>query len=257
MALSINARVAVATKPGVELRGRRMLCVRVAAAAAPARGTTDADADALPSATRRAIVLAVPLVPFIAGVVKPRRASAFVQDAVDSQGEKLFLGYNQQPDLYMGYGAASAQAKYSFKYPATWVTREVSKTEKSTMGMDGRVDDPDSPKTFAYVLALGGKDYADSVLKDARSSLIAVAGGDPDLRQAMTDGTVETGTKKVAGVEGGVVYTADVASDRKRFLATVAKKGDTVFALVVASPARTFGRDEAELRRIQETFTLL
>jgi hypothetical protein len=36
-----------------------------------------------------------------------------------------------------------------------------------------------------------GKDYRDSVLKDARSSLIVFAGGDPDLRQAVTDGKVE------------------------------------------------------------------
>jgi hypothetical protein len=39
--------------------------------------------------------------------------------------------------------------------------------------------------------AAAGKDYRDSVLKDARSSLIVFAGGDPDLRQAVTDGKVE------------------------------------------------------------------
>jgi hypothetical protein len=30
------------------------------------------------------------------------------------------------------------------------------------------------------------------VLKDAKSSLVVVAGGDPDLRQALTDGTVQS-----------------------------------------------------------------
>lgn len=36
-----------------------------------------------------------------------------------------------------------------------------------------------------------GKDYRDSVLKDAKTSLIVIAGGDPDLRQAVTDGQVK------------------------------------------------------------------
>jgi hypothetical protein len=43
----------------------------------------------------------------------------------------------------------------------------------------------------AAAAAAAGKDYRDSVLKDARSSLIVFAGGDPDLRQAVTDGKVE------------------------------------------------------------------
>jgi hypothetical protein len=46
--------------------------------------------------------------------------------------------------------------------------------------------------------AAAGKDYRDSVLKDAKTSLIVIAGGDPDLRQAVTDGEV----KQVG--EGGV-----------------------------------------------------
>jgi hypothetical protein len=36
-----------------------------------------------------------------------------------------------------------------------------------------------------------GKDYRDSVLKDAKTSLTVIAGGDPDLRQAVTDGEVK------------------------------------------------------------------
>ena len=40
-------------------------------------------------------------------------------------------------------------------------------------------------------LPASGKDYRDSVLKDAKTSLIVIAGGDPDLRQAVTDGEVK------------------------------------------------------------------
>lgn len=44
---------------------------------------------------------------------------------------------------------------------------------------------------FPAWLAAAGKDYRDSVLKDAKTSLIVIAGGDPDLRQAVTDGEVK------------------------------------------------------------------
>jgi hypothetical protein len=49
--------------------------------------------------------------------------------------------------------------------------------------MDGLVRDPGHKRTRAFVVALGGKDYADARLTDANSTLRAMAGGDPDLRE--------------------------------------------------------------------------
>lgn len=43
----------------------------------------------------------------------------------------------------------------------------------------------------AASVPVAGKDYRDSVLKDAKTSLIVIAGGDPDLRQAVSDGEVK------------------------------------------------------------------
>jgi hypothetical protein len=54
--------------------------------------------------------------------------------AFGSVGYEKFLGYNQQPDLYLGYGQASEAApQYSFEYPADWEEQAVTKTDKSTM----------------------------------------------------------------------------------------------------------------------------
>lgn len=54
--------------------------------------------------------------------------------AFASVGYEKFLGYNQQPDLYMGYGQAQdTPAQYSFEYPADWEEQAVTKTDKSTM----------------------------------------------------------------------------------------------------------------------------
>lgn len=51
-----------------------------------------------------------------------------------------------------------------------------------------------------------GKDYRDSVLKDAKTSLTVIAGGDPDLRQAVTDGKVkQVSRSRVVGVHCSTV----------------------------------------------------
>lgn len=46
--------------------------------------------------------------------------------------------------------------------------------------------------THKYLLiGSAGKDYRESVLKDASTSLSVVAGGDSDMRQALSDGDVK------------------------------------------------------------------
>jgi hypothetical protein len=143
---------------------------------------------------------------------------------------------------------------YSFEYPASWEEQAVTKTDKSTMGMDGMVKHPKTRKEQAYVIALGGKDYRDSVLKDAKTSLIVIAGGDPDLRQAVSDGEVKQVSKTINGTP---MYMYEINSDKRGYLSTIGKKGDTVFALVVTAPRAAFTEDAQALRHIQDTFKLL
>ena len=47
------------------------------------------------------------------------------------------------------------------------------------------------------------------------------------------------------------------AQQEYRYLSSIAVKDGKVFALFVRSPARAFGRNEADLRHIIETFELL
>jgi hypothetical protein len=58
-------------------------------------------------------------------------------------------------------------------------------------------------------------------------------------------------------VNGSDLYVFDIASDKRRYLSSIGKKGDTVFALVVTAPANAFERDYAALKHIQDTFQLL
>lgn len=210
------------------------------------------DASSTPSPSRRAVLLAVPAGALLlqSGIV----TSGFIGPA-RAEGYKTFLGYSQAPDLYLGYGAAKdSPPLYTFEYPASWEEEAPSKTTKSTMGMDGLVLHPKTRKEQAYVVALGGKDYRDSVLKDARTSLIAIAGGDPDLRQAVTDGEVKQVERTINGTP---MYMYEITSDRRTYLSTIGKKGDTIFALVVTAPHNAFEQDAADLRHIQDTFKLL
>jgi hypothetical protein len=53
------------------------------------------------------------------------------------------------------------------------------------------------------------------------------------------------------------MYVYEVVSDRRHYLSTIGKKGDTVFALVVAAPASAYNKDAAGLHHIQDSFKLL
>lgn len=53
------------------------------------------------------------------------------------------------------------------------------------------------------------------------------------------------------------MYIYDLRSDKRHYLSTIGKKGDTVYALVVTAPNSVYGKDVAALRHIQESFQLL
>lgn len=210
-----------------------------------ASASSDNNSDDAFKPSRRTMLVAVPAAATLILTGPPAFAESYQQ----------FLGYNQAPDLYLGYGAArDSPAQYSFEYPADWEEAVVTKTDKSTMGMDGMVKHPSTRKEQAYVIALGGKDYRDSVLKDAKTSLTVIAGGDPDLRQAVTDGEVKQVSKTINGTP---MYMYEITSDKRNYLSTIGKKGDTVFALVVTAPHAAFDKDGQALRHIQDTFKLL
>lgn len=172
-----------------------------------------------------------------------------------------FLGYSLQPDLYLGQGYQLAMnykdaPKYKFEYPSDWEESPVSKTDKSTMGMDGMVVDPASRgRTKAFVVALGGKDYEMAHLTDTTSTLRAMAGGDPDLREAVSNASaVSASVKKIQGVE---TYCYEIEGDKAHYLAKVAQKDGTIFGMFASTPLAAWERNEKGLRMIYDSFTLL
>jgi hypothetical protein len=58
-------------------------------------------------------------------------------------------------------------------------------------------------------------------------------------------------------VNGSDLFVFDIASDKRHYLSSIGKKGDTVFALVVTAPSSAYERDYDALKHIQDTFQLL
>ncbi|KAI8467560.1 MAG: hypothetical protein J3K34DRAFT_430131 [Monoraphidium minutum] len=147
------------------------------------------------------------------------------------------------------------EPRYTFEYPVAWEEEPVSKTDKSTMGMDGLVRDPKSRRTRAFVIALGGKDYAMARLVDSKMAIQAMAGGDPDLREAISNAGSMKATKEM--IDGVETYCYDIDGDRAHYLAKVAIKDQTVYGLFVVTPAAAWAANQGGMRRVYDTFTLL
>lgn len=58
-------------------------------------------------------------------------------------------------------------------------------------------------------------------------------------------------------INGTPMYMYEISSDKRTYLSTIGKKGDTVFALVVTAPNNAFDKDAEDLRHIQDTFKVL
>lgn len=232
------------------------LAVRIAPRLAPTRAAhvsninsgTDMDALPLLRMSRRTLFITIPAAPVLLHALKAK--------ADDEAAYKMFTGYNMQPDLYLGYGTSMNHIPmYTFEYPVSWEEDSVTKTEKSTMGMDGRVIHPKRAKEKAFVIALGGKDYADARMVSLKQTMDAFAGGDADLRECLSDAyDLQEDARKVDGRD---VFYYDIKSDKRRYLSTISLKDGTMYALFVTAPVSSFAKDEEQLKHIQNTFKLM
>jgi len=169
-----------------------------------------------------------------------------------------FLGFATPPTSYGGYGGnANETPKYTFEYPTGWKSEVPSKVEKGTQGVDGRVVNPKSKDQRAFVATLGreGEDNKSFRLTDTDSTFAGFAGADYNLQDALS--MASNIDKKEVEADGITFYQYDIDSPDFRYLSSIAVKNGKVFALFVRSPARAFGRQEAALRHIVDTFRLL
>ena len=152
---------------------------------------------------------------------------------------------------------ANDAPKYTFEYPPDWKAEVPSKVEKGTQGVDGRVVNPKGKDQRAFVITLGraGEDNKSFQLTDLDSTFAGFAGADYALQDALSDATDIS--RSEAERDGVKFYRYDIDSPAFRYLASIAVKDGKVFALFVRSPARAFGRAEADLRHIIDTFVLL
>ena len=132
-----------------------------------------------------------------------------------------------------------------------------SKSEKGTKGIDGRVAAPKSKDLSAFVITLGraGEDNKSFQIRDTESTFAGFAGADYRLQDAIQSAnSIEKSTR---GANGTTFYEFDIDSPDFRYLTSIAVKDGKVFALFVRSPSRQFQKEEAKLRKMISTFTLL
>lgn len=178
------------------------------------------------------------------------------------EDEAVFYGLATPPTSYGGYGGndfgkRKESAKYTFVYPSQWKEEVPSKVEKGTQGIDGRVAAPKSKDLSAFVITLGraGEDNKSFIIRDTESTFAGFAGADYRLQDAIQSAT--NISKSTREENGTTFYEFDIDSPDYRYLSSIAVKDGKVFALFVRSPSRTFKKEEAKLRKMISTFTLL
>lgn len=198
------------------------------------------------------------------GLAGATLASGFTFTSSASADEvtyELFKGLATPPTSYGGYGGNDPQAtpKYSFEYPTGWKEDKISKVEKGTQGVDGRVSNPRVKGMTAYVITLGraGEDGKSYVMRDLEATFQGFAGADADLQDALTEASDIKRSSHTDDASGNTFYDYDIDSPGFRYLATVAVKSGKVFALFVRSPARSFNANQDKLRHIVDSFKLL
>jgi len=149
--------------------------------------------------------------------------------------------------------------KYSFEYPGEYKVHKPTKTEKSTMGMDGCVIHTQDKDVKAFVISLSGPDYRGAQLNpDKHKQLLAMATSDYDMREAISSASsIEARERKLPG-SSTKVYDYEIKSEEGHWLSTMGVGPDgTMFALMIVSPNNMWGRVEGDMRHLQSTFQLL
>lgn len=176
-----------------------------------------------------------------------------------AEGEsKVLYGMASPPTSYGGYGGnAKEAAKYTYEYPTAWKIETVGKQEKGMVGIDSRVRNPKVKLETAFTVTFGraGEDNKRFKLGSVEQTLAGFAGADYQLQDALVSASYQKSDKRIK--DGQEFYDYEVFSPDINFLASVGLKNGKVFALFVKAPAKVFKTDEAALRNIIETFTIL
>ncbi|CAL5005414.1 unnamed protein product [Urochloa decumbens] len=164
----------------------------------------------------------------------------------------VYYGTAASAANYGGYGGNASKkdtAEYVYDVPTGWKERLVSKVEKGTNGTDSEFFNPRKRTEKEYVAFLPGI----RALAPLSAVLDNLALSDVVLQDQIATAEGVRAEERQGG-EGQVYYEYEVAGAGAHSLISVTCARNKLYAHFVTAPNAEWGRDEAMLRRLHESF---
>jgi hypothetical protein len=164
----------------------------------------------------------------------------------------VYYGTAASAANYGGYGGNASKkdtAEYVYEVPEGWKERLVSKVEKGTNGTDSEFFNPRKRTEKEYLTFLGGI----RALAPLNAVLDNLALSDVGLQDQIASAD---DVRSVQLEEGGgqVYYDYEIAGAGAHSLISVTCTRNKLYAHFVMASSAEWGRDEAMLRRLHESF---
>jgi len=164
----------------------------------------------------------------------------------------VYYGTAASAANYGGYGGNASKkdtAEYVYDVPEGWKERLVSKVEKGTNGTDSEFFNPRKRSEKEYLTFLPGI----RALAPLGAVLDNLALSDVGLQDQIASADEVTSAERADGA-GQVYYEYEVAGAGAHSLISVTCARNKLYAHFVTAPSAEWGRDEAVLRRLHESF---
>lgn len=165
---------------------------------------------------------------------------------------KVYYGTAASAANYGGYGGNASKkdtAEYVYDVPEGWKERLVSKVEKGTNGTDSEFFNPRKRSEREYLTFLSGI----RALAPLNAVLDNLALSDVGLLDQIATADDVRSAERADG-DGQVYYEYEVAGAGAHSLISVTCARNKLYAHFVTAPNAEWGRDEAVLRRLHESF---
>ncbi|XP_062192778.1 thylakoid lumenal 19 kDa protein, chloroplastic-like [Phragmites australis] len=165
----------------------------------------------------------------------------------------VYYGTAASAANYGGYGGNASKkdaAEYVYEIPEGWKERLVSKVEKGTNGTDSEFFNPRKRSEKEYLTYLAGI----RALAPLNAVLDNLALSDVGLQDQIASAD---GVRSAERTDGGgqLYYDYEIAGAGAHSLISVTCARNKLYAHFVTAPNAEWGRDEAMLRRLHQSFT--
>ncbi|GJN03750.1 hypothetical protein PR202_ga21227 [Eleusine coracana subsp. coracana] len=164
----------------------------------------------------------------------------------------VYYGTAASAANYGGYGGNASKkdtAEYVYEVPSGWKERLVSKVEKGTNGTDSEFFNPRKRTEKEYLTFLGGI----RALAPLGAVLDNLALSDVNLQDQIASADDVSKAQREDG-NGQVYYEYEIAGAGAHSLISVTCARNKLYAHFVMAPNAEWGRDEAVLRRLHQSF---